>query len=41
MKKFLTVVFVMLLSGIVFCSRPVLAEMTPKEILEKSDEAPD
>lgn len=39
MKKFLTVVFVMLLSGIVFCSRPVLAEMTPKEILEKSDEA--
>ncbi|MBW2662525.1 MAG: outer membrane lipoprotein-sorting protein [Deltaproteobacteria bacterium] len=39
MKKFLTVVFVMLLSGIVFCSKPVLAEMTPKEILEKSDEA--
>jgi Outer membrane lipoprotein-sorting protein len=39
MKKFLTVVFVMLLSGIVFCSRPVFAEMTPKEILEKSDEA--
>lgn len=39
MKKFLTVVFVMLLSGIVFCSRPVLAEMTPNEILEKSDEA--
>lgn len=39
MKKFLTVVFVMLLSGIVLCSRPVFAEMTPKEILEKSDEA--
>ena len=35
----LSIIFVMLLSGIVFCSKPVLAEMTPKEILEKSDEA--
>ena len=35
----LTVIFMMLLSGVVFYSRPVLAEMTPKEILEKSDEA--
>jgi len=39
MKKFLTVMFVILLSGIVFYTKPVLAEMTPKEILEKSDEA--
>ena len=35
----LIIIFVMLLSGVVFYTKPVLAEMTPKEILEKSDEA--
>lgn len=33
------VLLVMVVSGIVFNAKPVLAEMTPKEILEKADQA--
>ena len=39
MKKILTLIFIILLPCIVFYSKTVLAEMTPKEILQKSDRA--
>lgn len=39
MKNFLKIILVILLSGLVSYARPVFAQMTPKEILLKADQA--